>query len=158
MKARNKLHQEIDLLHIIKQLRVSTFNAQCSLLPHQIMLVKWFEQYKIKLNEAPDYNRQQQPTLTPNDLNRMSRMYESIEEFGTVSQTTLLERNSEKPLNLLVTPKHVKLELHTSELDKIKDFDPISNKVDMLIMKQVFADNQIKMKQTIDMLRQQTLS
>jgi len=82
----------------------------------------------------------------------MSLMYESIEEFGTVSQNTLLERNSEKPLNLLVTPKHVKLELHTSELDKIKDFDPISNKVDMLIMKQVFADNQIKMKKTIEML------
>jgi len=41
-KAKNKLHQEIDLLHIIKQLRVATFNAQTTLKPHQIMLVKWF--------------------------------------------------------------------------------------------------------------------
>jgi hypothetical protein len=38
-------------------------------------------------------------------------------------------------------------------LDKIKDFDPISDKVDMLIMNQVFADKEIIRKKTQEMLR-----
>jgi hypothetical protein len=52
------LHQEINLLRIIKQLRVTTFNAQATLKPHQIMLVKWFLQFKIKLNEAVHFRKE----------------------------------------------------------------------------------------------------
>jgi len=41
-------------------------------------------------------------------------------------------------------------------LDKIKDFDPISDKVDMLIMNKIIADKEIIRKETQHMLMEKT--
>lgn len=49
IKGRAKLHAEIDLLQIIKQLRVNSFVSSTILKPHQDMLIKWFDQFKIKV-------------------------------------------------------------------------------------------------------------
>ena len=43
--GRKKLHHEIDLLRIIKQLRITAFGSQIGLKPHQVALIKWFETY-----------------------------------------------------------------------------------------------------------------
>lgn len=50
-KARIKLHAEIDLLQIIKQLRLFAFTSKILLKPHQPQLVKWFDEYNIKVKE-----------------------------------------------------------------------------------------------------------
>jgi len=50
-QASKKLTNEIDLLKIIKKLRDSTFMAQIYLKPHQQMLIKFFDEYKIKIEQ-----------------------------------------------------------------------------------------------------------
>ena len=52
VKGQQKLHAEIDLLHIIKQLRTASFASSAFLKPHQAMLVKWFDKYKVSLTKA----------------------------------------------------------------------------------------------------------
>ena len=49
MKGRRKLHAEIDLLNIIKQLRINTFAMHSLLKPHQRQLVRWFDEYKLQI-------------------------------------------------------------------------------------------------------------
>ena len=49
-KGRKKLYDEIDLLKIIKQLRVNSFTNDLLLKPYQKDLVRWFEQYMISLD------------------------------------------------------------------------------------------------------------
>jgi hypothetical protein len=44
------LHAEIDLLNIVKQLRLSTFATRAFLRPHQRKLVRWFDEYKLGLS------------------------------------------------------------------------------------------------------------
>lgn len=53
-KGRDKLHTEIDILHIVKQLRISQFVADLVLTPAQKNLVVWFDKYKLKESEDED--------------------------------------------------------------------------------------------------------
>ena len=46
--ANRKLNEEIDMLEIIKKLRVQTFLANQKLEPHQRDLVNFFQAYKLK--------------------------------------------------------------------------------------------------------------
>ena len=70
-------------------------------------------------------------------------MYQSLENWGDVTEdVSFIESSTDKPINLLEKPKHVKL-FNTSELDKIKDFDPITDKVDRLIMNQVITEREM---------------
>ena len=70
-------------------------------------------------------------------------MYQSLENWGDVTEdVSFIESSTDKPINLLEKPKHAKL-FNTSELDKIKDFDPITDKVDRLIMNQVMTEREM---------------
>jgi hypothetical protein len=53
-KARFRLHAEIDLLQIIKQLRTNSFIAQTTLKKHQIDLIRWFSRYCITDKKDPN--------------------------------------------------------------------------------------------------------
>ena len=44
--ARSKLNEELDILEIVKKLRVSQFTSQITLKPHQRDLVNFFQEYK----------------------------------------------------------------------------------------------------------------
>lgn len=48
-KARRKLHAEIDILYLIKQMRATSFAVKQVLKPHQLQLVQWFDDYKVKI-------------------------------------------------------------------------------------------------------------
>jgi len=56
MKGQYKLHNEIDILKIIKKLRVAALTSQALLKPHQAMLVQWFDRYKVSLTQAERQN------------------------------------------------------------------------------------------------------
>lgn len=56
-KARFRLNAEIDLLQIIKQLRVSSFAAETVLRPHQRKLVRFFDHYNLKQMSDEDSNQ-----------------------------------------------------------------------------------------------------
>ena len=56
-KARKKLYAEIDLLQIIKQLRIVTFASEILLKPHQMRMVKYFDEYKIKIRMDEDEDK-----------------------------------------------------------------------------------------------------
>jgi hypothetical protein len=45
--GRSKLWAEMDLLNIIKQLRTNKFTSQSYLKPHQVALIRWFEEYTL---------------------------------------------------------------------------------------------------------------
>lgn len=51
MEAQAKLTEEIDLLKIIKQLRVAKFVSESYLTPWQILMVQFFSEYKLALKE-----------------------------------------------------------------------------------------------------------
>ena len=46
-QAQSKMNRELDILHIIKQLRNSYFVSQQFLEPHQILLIKFFNCYTL---------------------------------------------------------------------------------------------------------------
>ena len=50
------MHSEIDLLHIVKQLRVTAFASEILLKPHQPQLIKWFNQYKLKIRPGERFD------------------------------------------------------------------------------------------------------
>ena len=143
-KAQNKLHEEMDLLHILKQLRVAAFTSQAFLKPHQSMLVKWFDQYKLKIHADEVLSGKvteevaQRESLTLNDVDAMN--FRNQSETWQESD----EENDEgehEAVDLLERPKHVTV-LQYSELDSIKEFDPINDRVDKLILDKVISDNQ----------------
>ena len=73
--AKEKLYCEIDLLEIVKQMRVSMFASDIVLKPQQRLLVSFFDEYKLRdrkvSQEAPVERKQTQSKQ--NDLNRSMR-------------------------------------------------------------------------------------
>ena len=45
--ARSKLSEELDILEIVKKLRLATFASQAYLKPHQRELINFFQDYKV---------------------------------------------------------------------------------------------------------------
>ena len=52
--ARRKLFSEIDILEIIKKLRVATFASEMALKPRQRWLVSFFHEYKLESDSDSD--------------------------------------------------------------------------------------------------------
>ena len=46
--ARKKLNEELDILEIVKKLRVHQFASQMALQPHQRELINFFQDFKVK--------------------------------------------------------------------------------------------------------------
>lgn len=63
LKGRHKLHSEIDLLQIIKQLRVASFTCNQYLKPHQLKLIRWFDQYKVVVKPEDDANAENEARM-----------------------------------------------------------------------------------------------
>ena len=63
-EAKEKLYCEIDLLEIVKQMRVSMFASDIVLKPQQRLLVSFFDEYKLRdrkvSQEAPVEKKQTQ--------------------------------------------------------------------------------------------------
>jgi hypothetical protein len=53
-KARRKLHAEIDILYLIKQMRANSFAVKQVLKPHQLQLVQWFDEYRVKVQPGEE--------------------------------------------------------------------------------------------------------
>ena len=69
--AESKLAEELDILEIIKKLRVHQFASQVTLKPHQRDLVNFFQEYKIydpTIDVAPHIS-QNQEMVAPYELN-----------------------------------------------------------------------------------------
>ena len=135
-KGVNKLHEEMDLLFILKQLRVAAFTSQAFLKPHQSLLVKWFEQYNIKTSanevqtgKVEEIHRRKSITL--NDVQNLAK-----DSWDEKSDS---EDSEDEAEDLLEKRKHSIL-LDHSELDSIKEFDPINDRVDQLILKKVVGE------------------
>ena len=62
-EARKKLDEELDILEIVKKLRVHQFATQMYLKPHQRELINFFQDYKVK---DLDEQEAQRKTLTGN--------------------------------------------------------------------------------------------
>ena len=52
--AKKKLNEEIDILEIVKKLRVHQFASQVTLQPHQRDLINFFREYKIIYDDKND--------------------------------------------------------------------------------------------------------
>lgn len=52
--AKKKLNEEIDILEIVKKLRVHQFTSQVTLQPHQRDLINFFREYKIIYDDKND--------------------------------------------------------------------------------------------------------
>lgn len=48
MEANEKLKTELDVLGLLKELRISRFLSQIELQPHQLMLIKFFDEYTLR--------------------------------------------------------------------------------------------------------------
>jgi len=108
---------------------VAAFTSQVLLKPHQSLLVKWFDKYKLKAtaNEVRTGKVEQlsrRETISFNDVKDMPN--EAWDEQGNSDD----EQEAE---DLLERPKHVNL-LDHSELDSIREFDPINDRIDKLIL------------------------
>ena len=136
LKGKAKLHEEIDLLQIIKQLRTSQFVNHVQLKPYQRLLVKWFDKYRIKINQEgsvePESDsfietRQHSESLSVNDIQMMNQDHDSSSS------------SDEGEKDRIEKPKHTLL-LDSEKLDKIKDFDPFQDRVDRMILDYVLSE------------------
>ena len=82
--ARSKLNEELDILEIVKKLRVSHFANQITLKPHQRDLVNFFQEYK-----AQD----------PEGEKQVSSNLKDLREQGLVSSRQLGIANVDQQLN-----------------------------------------------------------
>ena len=93
MKGQYKLHNEIDILKIIKQLRVAALTSQALLKPHQAMLVQWFDKYKVSITQA---ERQNERIRNENDFQGSES--ESVEFDPTVAANLITTNRTSKDL------------------------------------------------------------
>ena len=63
--AKQKLYEEIDLLEIIKKLRVNQFASDIVLKPRQRDLVNFFQDYKLNGKKEPEINVDESVTTVP---------------------------------------------------------------------------------------------
>lgn len=83
------MHAEIDLLHIIKQLRVANFTYSQYLKPHQIKMIRWFDQYKVVIKPG----EMVEPTVSV--ASRIGSMDRPQDDFDlNASQRTSSARSS----------------------------------------------------------------
>jgi len=47
-----KLYEEIDILRIVKELRIAKLAARTLMTPEQEMIIKWFDEYKLETDES----------------------------------------------------------------------------------------------------------
>jgi len=67
LKGRNQLLAEIDLLHILKQLRTANFMSEVFLKPHQPKLIRWFAKYKVSLTKQEQERKRPDFAVVRND-------------------------------------------------------------------------------------------
>ena len=86
--ARSKLYEEIDILEIIKKLRVNKFTSEVVLKPRQRDLVNFFEEYKLSADPP------QPPTdgskTTDNLLVQNDSVTSNPSVLGSLDETTSL--------------------------------------------------------------------
>ena len=74
------MHDEIDILRILKQLRIAQFAVDLILTPGQKRFVRWFDQYKLNLSsdeESSDSNELSEAALT-----EMDEKLDSLNKFS----------------------------------------------------------------------------
>ena len=112
MKGQYKLHNEIDILSIIKQLRVAALTSQALLKPHQAMLVKWFDKYKVSLTQA-----ERNDEGIKSEMDFQSSETESVGFNPTIAEDLILQdptfkedgSSSDEEADQIAKPKHVQL-------------------------------------------------
>lgn len=86
--AKKKLNEEIDILEIVKKLRVYQFQSQIALKPHQRDLVNFFREYKIYDEDSQESGQQQQvedvmsPRNVDDVMNDISRDIHKDDRFN----------------------------------------------------------------------------
>jgi len=160
LKGRNQLNAEIDLLHILKQLRTASFMSQVFMKPHQPTLIKWFAKYKISLTQAeqeekrPDFPvlRDESVSFDPNAIENPNQnlISEDADSLDSSSDDEKIKfDNIDGPSS---QPKN-------AELEKIKDFDPENDKIDRMILMQVItAKKKLRRKDFININSNHTSS
>ena len=120
--AKSKLSEEMDILEIVKKLRVHQFACQQMLQPHQRDLVNFFQDYKLEEPKPPSANEFEQSVLN----RRVSE-----DHAPNNVQRSLDERNNSDDDDMEVEDKAV-----NSLYDSISKLDP-NNPIDKKIMRRV---------------------
>ena len=105
--AIKKLNQEIDILEIVKKLRVAYFASEIALKPRQRKLVGFFDEFKLK---TPDEKLEQTLRLE-NALNREERLsMKGIkgEEYGNMDD--LIEKDQRDAARVLMAINRARAE------------------------------------------------
>lgn len=116
--AKEKLNQEIDILEIVKKLRVAYFASEMALKPRQRKLVGFFDEFKLK---TPDEKLEQSMRFLsdPNKEERLSMKGVKGEDYGnledlikknerdaaTVIQAVNRARAEEDPIDAIITDR-----------------------------------------------------
>mmetsp|Transcript_44486 Transcript_44486/g.59019 ORF Transcript_44486/g.59019 Transcript_44486/m.59019 type:complete len:179 (-) Transcript_44486:352-888(-) len=105
--ARSKLNQEIDILELVKKLRVAYFASEIALKPRQRKLVGFFDDFKLK---TPEENLAATVKFMndPNKDERLSMQGDRGEEYGNLDN--LMDRRDKQFARIIDAVKRAKTE------------------------------------------------
>ena len=129
-KGKKQLYGEMDLIKLIKQLRVAALMSEAYLKPHQTLMVEWLAKYRLSADEVEGDD--EVDSAEENVNNYVGKVF-SADDFDI--QSKLID-GKEDSISIKVKEKVNPI----ADNRLIREFDPKVNKVDKLIFEQVVGE------------------
>ena len=129
-KGKKQLYGEMDLIKLIKQLRLAALMSEAYLKPHQTMMVEWLAKYSLSADEVEGDD--EVDSAEENVNNYVGKVF-STDDFDI--QSKLIDHKEDAITN------EKKEKVHPiADGRLVREFDPKVNKVDKLILEQVVGE------------------